>query len=158
MTAYLWLVWQEYKEHPYGAIYNQLRKKIPCEPSLLKDGKRLSKDKSVDTTYEKYLEAIILNGFDQDDYSDILVKLASEERFYLRELIARNRKELYSFETNLVKEYRDMTNPKLFIYPNPTSDCVYDCSFRTLCKVENECGDVQGIKETMYKVLKGRVL
>lgn len=156
MTAYLWLVWKTYGEVPAGATYNQLRKKIPAKPYLLKSGKSLSKDKSIDTTVQIYRGAILEHGFNIDDYQDILEKLSVNE-FYRRELIPRSKKELESFEEHLTYEYREMSSKHTHIYPNPNEYCPY-CYYRNLCKAENEGGDVQSIKEATFVVDKERRL
>lgn len=156
MTAYLWLLWQTYGELPAGAIYNQFRKKKPAEPYLVKDGSRLSKDKSIDTTYEMYLAAIEQHGFDVADYSDILVQLRNNE-FYKRELIARNKNELVNFTSQLQLELRELTSKSVPIYPHATRDCSWGCSFRILCKAENEGGDVDSLKQANYIIVDGRV-
>ena len=150
MTAYLWLVWRTYGEMPAGAVYNQLRKKIPAEPMLLKDGTRLSKDKSIDTTTAKYLEAINRNGFNPDDYEDILDKISLNE-FFRREVIPRNPHELETFEEFLTFECLDMINPMIPLYPNATRDCTY-CDYQTLCKSQNEKGDTESLKNNLYVV------
>lgn len=154
MTAYLWMVWKTYGEMPAGAIYNQLRKKLPATPMLLKDGKRLSQDKSIDTTREVYLQAIHDNGFNEADYADILEKIGLNE-FFRRETIPRNQNELLSFEENLVPEAREMTSKSTFLYPNATRDCVY-CDYRTICKAQNERGDVDSLKANLFVVEHGR--
>lgn len=45
------------------------------KPRLLKNG-QLSKDKSQNTTYNKYIEAIEENGLNREDYEDILSELS----------------------------------------------------------------------------------
>ena len=156
MTSYLWLVWKTYGEMPAGAVYNQLRKKIPAEPYLLKSGKSLSKDKSIDTTYKKYYDAILTHGFNPEDYEDTLIKIA-EKKFYCRELVPRNKNELGNFEQHLVDEYREMASKNTPIYSNPTRDCSW-CDYLCLCKAENEGGDVQSLKDGLFVVEPGKRL
>lgn len=156
MTAYLWLVWRSYGEVPAGAVYNQLRKKIPAEPYLLKSGKALSKDKSIDTTGVVYKSAILRYGFNIEDYRDILDRLSVNE-FYHREIIPRSQVELENFEKYLTYEYREMTSRNTHIYLNPSDSCSY-CDYRTLCKSENEGGDAQSIREAMFVVDRERRL
>lgn len=150
MTAYLWLVWKTYGEMPAGAIYNQLRRTLPVEPMLLKDGKRLSKDKSIDTTPDIYLKTVKEHGFNPDDYQDILQKLGVENRFFRRELIARNSHELRTFESFLLPEYREMTSRNTPMYPHPTRDCIWGCEFMSLCRSMNEGGDWKALASELY--------
>lgn len=156
MTAYLYLVWKHFGEMPKGAIYNQLRKKLPVEPLLLKSGQALSRDKSIDTTTEKYLAAIRAHGFDSEEYADILEKVACNE-FFRREIIPRNTNELQTFEENLVFESREMASKQTPIYPNPSRDCIY-CDYIQLCKAQNERGDVESLKKALFVVEAGRRL
>ncbi|MHA1302220.1 MAG: PD-(D/E)XK nuclease family protein [Candidatus Heimdallarchaeaceae archaeon] len=156
MTAYLWLVWTVYGEMPMGAIYNQLRKKVPTTPLRLKSG-ALSKVKSVDTTYKVYLETILEEGLDPKDYGEVLEFLKQKgNTFYKRELIPRNPNELTSFMENLVYESREMRSPSTAIYPSSTKDCVWACPYRVLCKVENEKGDVEALKDVLFIKEEGR--
>lgn len=155
MTAYLWLVQQEYGETPKGAIYNMLRRKIPMEPWLLKSGRGLSRDKSIDTTPGKYREAIARYGFQESDYSDVLVRLEDNE-FYRREPISRNKYELLNFGEQLRAEVQDMTNPYMIPYPYPKRDCTWSCEYKNLCKAQNEGGDVEALKIAGYKVITER--
>lgn len=157
MTAYLWLVYMKYGEMPAGAIYNQLRKKVPAEPMLLKDGKRLSKDKSIDTTPEIYRAAIKANNFDEADYEEFLHNLEGNE-FFRREYIARSEYELTHFATNLKEELREMKKPNLPLYPNPGRDCSWGCSYKMLCLCENTGGDLKGLIDANYMKVDGRVL
>lgn len=154
MTAYLWLVWQKYDEIPGGAIYNQLRKKIPAEPLVLKSGK-LSKDKSIDTTFEKYHAAIKANNLEESDYQDMLDSL-TERRFYRREYVARTPLELKRFTRQLADELREMKRRTTVIYPHVTRDCSWNCGYRMLCKAENEGGDVESLKEFNYEKTERR--
>ena len=160
MTAYCYLLWKKFGEYPAGAIYNELRKSLPCEPMLLKDGKKLSKDKSIDTTPEKYIATIQKHGFDISEYDDILAKLEDNE-FFKREIITRNKHELQAWEDNLVLEALDMDRAvkKNIMYPSPTKDCSWHCSeYRILCKCENEGGNAAGLKKMCYFVNAERLL
>lgn len=152
MTAYMYLVSKVLGEVPGGAIYNQLRKKLPVKPVVLKSGKALSKDKSIDTTHALYMQAILENGFDPTDYADILAKLKLNE-FYKREPIYRNKAELQTFEKHLVEEVREMTKKHLALYPSPSKDCKWRCrDYKILCKCQNEGGDIESLKDSLYIV------
>jgi hypothetical protein len=157
MTAYLWLVWQKYKEFPAGAIYNQLRKKIPAEPLLLKSGTALSKDKSIDTTRQVYLDTLLKYSFDPIDYADILTRLEQNE-FYRREFAARNQHSLEFFSKQLADEARTMTTKGIPLYPTPSRDCTWACPYKALSRAESEGGDVEALKEALFKVQKERSL
>jgi hypothetical protein len=151
MTAYLWMLMHLMDVAPKGALYNELRKKIPAQPEPLKRG-GLSKAKNVDTTYEVYLAAIHENELDPADYKDILTFLRNrDEGFYRRTAIARTKYELEHFGEQLKAEVKEMTNPDTVLYPHPTRDCSWSCSYRDLCMCENTGGDLQALIEANYE-------
>lgn len=151
MTAYLWLLKQLTDTMPKGAVYNQLRKKIPAEPELLKTG-GLSKNKGVDTTYEKYMKAIKDNDLNPKYYEDILEFLKNKDNgFYKREYVARSRYELEHFGEQLTAEVREMNSKQTVLYHHPTRDCSWSCSYRDLCLCEITGGDLQALIEVNYE-------
>jgi len=151
MTVYLWAAQQIFKVEFEGALYNVLRKKLPTVPRLIQNGTRLSKDKSIDTTYEVYLAEIEKHGFDPEEYSDILQHLQEKEQtFFQREKVRRNQTELATAGAMLRFEGVDMLNAP-FIYPNATWDCRWDCDFVSVCKAMNRGDDWQYLIETMYQ-------
>lgn len=156
MSAYLYLVWKTFDEVPGGAIYNQLRKKVPAIPFRLKAG-GLSKNRSIDTTKEIYLGEILRLGLDPADYADILAALEANE-FFRREPIARNWRELDNFGRYLEMEAREMFSKTTPIYPAPSRDCLWSCPYRFLCKIENEGGDFDGAREALFYEQEGRIL
>ena len=155
MTAYLWLVWQVHGEIPGGALYNELRKKIPAQPEVLVRG-GLSKKKNVDTTYEIYLTAIKNNHLNPEDYADILEFLRNKpDGFYRREAVARTKYELEHFAQNLIPEARAMNSKLTPLYPSPTRDCSWDCQYRDLCLCETTGGDLDSLIESLYEFAPG---
>jgi hypothetical protein len=155
MTAYLWLVWQVHGELPGGALYNELKKKIPAQPEPLVNGS-LSKKKNVDTTYEIYLTAIKNNHLNPVDYEDILEFLRNKpDGFYRREAVARTKYELEHFAGNLIPEARAMSSKNTPLYPSPTRDCSWDCQYRDLCLCETTGGDLESLIESLYEYAPG---
>jgi len=155
MTAYLWLVWQVHGEIPGGALYNELRKKIPAQPEPLVNG-GLSKKKNVDTTYKIYLQAIKNNHLNPVDYADILEFLKNKpDGFYRREAVARTKYELEHFAQNLIPEARAMSSKNTPLYPSPTRDCSWDCQYRDLCLCETTGGDLQSLIDSLYEHAEG---
>ena len=151
MTVYLWAAQQVFGVRFEGALYNVLRKKLPTVPRVLANGKGLSKDKSIDTTYEVYLQAIHDNGFNEEDYQDILQHLQNKPNtFYQRERIRRNQYEIAMAGYMLRLEGIDMLNDP-FIYTNATWDCRWDCDFVSVCKAMNRNDDWQWMLDTMFQ-------
>lgn len=151
MTMYLWAAQQILKQPIEGCYYNVLRKKLPVVPEVLKSGKGLSKAKTIDTTYDVYLQAILDNGFDPADYDEILDILANKKTgFFEREKVHRNQHEIAMAGRMLLLEAIDMLNDP-YIYPNPCRDCKWKCDYLTLCLATNRNDDVEYLKQTLYR-------
>ena len=158
MTAYNWLLSKKYPDRKIGGFYyNVIVKKLPAEPMLLKAGDRFSKDKSVDTTYEIFRQAIEKQGFKESDYSELLAMLKKKglASFFLRAEIARGRKELAIWEKYLTEECKEIANPETSMYPYPTWDCAY-CDFLMPCKMMQEGSDYQHVLDQLYVPKVGR--
>jgi hypothetical protein len=153
MTAYIFAV-RNAGINVAGAIYNEIKKKVPSDPPVLKDG-RLSQNKMIDTTRDIYYKKIIQLGQDPADYADMLQALGSKE-FIHREVVTRSRASLETFGDNIVHEVREMMSKNTPCYPYPTPDCLWDCSYRMLCRTENDKGDVDLLRNTLYRIGKGR--
>jgi len=135
-----------------GVLYNGLRKKVPRIPPVVNGGKNVSKDRSIDTTYEVYLETIHANKFNPEDYSEILdILQAKGNSFFKRERLERNETEMRLLEKRLYDEYRDMHDPNVRIYPSPTWDCAYMCDYKALCIAENLGSDVEFLIQQLYQ-------
>lgn len=148
MTAYCYMVWKLYDEKP-GILYNQLLKKIPAEPQVLKNG-GLSRDKNIVTTVEKYMAAIEENNLDWTDYAEVLGRIRENYHFYKRETSERTLNELKIFGDNLQLELLDYEAP--VIYPNITRNCRTDCMYFELCKCENTGGPTKNMMDYLFKV------
>jgi len=156
MSAYIYLLSKYFGyENVGGMIYNQLLKKIPASPQLLKNGS-LSKDKSIVTTRQKYYDAIIENGLNPDDYEDILYKIECTYKFYDRMVTTRTEHELKTWEQNTIAQMSDMSTP--LVYPNVSKDHIGGCarcSFYTLCRATRVSSDldyVNEIRDTEFEV------
>lgn len=151
MTMYLWAAQSILNQPVAGCLYNVLRKKLPTVPKVLVSGKGLSRDKSIDTTYEVYLKAIEDNGFDPDDYADYLDMLLNKDTgFFTRVKVHRNQHEIAMAGRMLLMEAIDMLNQP-YIYPNPTWDCRWKCDYKDLCLAMNRNDDVEYLRRTMYR-------
>jgi hypothetical protein len=151
--AYPLLVWKKYGELPGAFIFNILRKKIPAEPQILKNG-GLSQAKNIDTTFHIYRNKIAELGLDPADYIDILDNL-KYNKFNERVMVPRTRKELEIYEERLGIELYMMDaikerNQDYKAYPSLTKQCVNDCSFRSVCDCMNTGGNVESIITADY--------
>jgi hypothetical protein len=157
-TAYTWAAQWFYHCEVEGVIYTQFAKAVPHAPSVLKNGV-LSVNKNQRTTYGLFMKAIReLHGDGPDataPYQHFLNYLLESETpegndFILRTLVRRNENELASFYENLVLQTLEMlSNPPL--YPNPTSDCSWDCDFKPVCLAMNDGSDWQFILDQCFR-------
>lgn len=137
-TAYMLAMSEVYNEPIAGVVYTLLRKKLPVEPDILKNG-MLSQNKGIDTTPELYIAAVrkhhpgITNAEIKLKYGEILNQLLNQpNRFFRRVLVTRSTAQLDEMRNTLYQIARDMTNPRLTVYPSPGYFCS-NCLFQTPC-------------------------
>ena len=160
-VSYLYGAQKKLKIKIEGVIFNFLIKKLPSVPESLKNGE-LSK-KKIATTYDVYLDAIKKHyNFEEKEekekieillpYKEILEELQNQENpFFKREKVYKSQSEIEEIGRRLYYEYKEMRNPKINIFPNPTRDCSWDCGLRTLCIVENDDGDVKSLIDDIFE-------
>lgn len=152
LMTYLYLVSQNYPDIPVGgAFYNQLRKRIPAEPSINKNGS-VSKV-AIDTTYEIYYNAIIAQGCDPSDYQDQLNKLRGQE-FFRRSVVVRDQAAQDAFVEELQAIVYSMNHDPI-IYPNRTTYCRI-CDFANLCRIQSLGQDIDPVKQAFYTTWEER--
>lgn len=140
LSSYLWAYYAFTGEVPKAVIYNQLAKRVPQPPKILKSGLP-SKDKSQATTYEMYLDTLTRLGLDTGPYEGILDFLAAQQDNYFRRThITRTLDELALQERYIRDESIDMASDPA-IYPNPSLFHCRGCDFLVPCMVRNEGGD-----------------
>jgi len=151
ISSYIWAAQYLFNIPVEGVIYNGLRKKEPTKPTVLKSGKGLSKNKSIDTTYDVYLQAIKDNGFDPADYTDILNHLDNKgNKFFRREFVRRTHEAITSVQEQVFYEAIDMLSAEAF-YPNPTRDCSWDCDFKEVCQMVQNREDYEPMLQELYE-------
>jgi hypothetical protein len=158
VTAYTWAAEKMYGHLFEGVVYMQFVKSTPEQPNVLKSGE-LSKNKAQSTTYALYRNALLERyptGEFPAEYRDVLAYFESFEtpegdKFIRWDTVRRNSNQLLNVEQHIKAEIEEMTNPNLAIYPNPTSDCTWDCDFRTLCLAMDDGGDVEWLMESAFQ-------
>lgn len=137
-TAYMVAMAETYHEPIAGVVYTLIRKKLPVEPDVLKNG-MLSQNKGIDTTPELYIATIkkhhvgISNAEIKSQYGEIINQLLNQpNKFFRRILVTRSNAQLDEMKHTLYQVARDMTNTKLQCYPNPGYFCG-NCLFQTPC-------------------------
>lgn len=141
ISAYMWAAEQWFKRPIHGFVYVQLTKDVAKPPKRLASG-QLSVDKKQKTTYSLFRQALI------QDYGEVrrapkkmldyLNWLASEEtpegdRFIRWDLVTRTKEQKISTYHHIMAEVKMMIDPDLYLFPNPTRDCIWDCPFRDAC-------------------------
>lgn len=137
-TAYMVAMSEVYQEPIAGVVYTLIRKKLPVEPDVLKNG-MLSQNKVIDTTPELYIAAVkkhhpgISNAEIKTQYGEIISQLLNQpNKFFRRVLVTRSNAQLEEMKRTLYQVARDMTNTKLQCYPNPGYFCS-NCLFQQPC-------------------------
>lgn len=141
ISAYIWAM-EQILQHPIeGFIYLQLTKDLIQKPRRLKNGS-LSVDKKQKTTYQLVRKEII------EDYGSVQVapnkvieflnhmaeqNFPEGDRFIRWDLVKRSKEQLISTYNHIMGEVRMMINPNLYLFPNPTRDCIWDCPLRDIC-------------------------
>lgn len=141
ISAYIWAAEQWLQTPIYGFIYLQLTKDVAKPPRRLKNGE-LSVDKKQKTTYQLVKQEII------NDYGSVsnapnkvleLLNAMAEQEFpegdkFIRwDFVQRSREQIISTYNHIMGEARMMINPNLYLFPNPTRDCIWDCPMRDIC-------------------------
>jgi len=141
ISAYMWAAEQWFQHPIYGFIYLQLTKDVARPPKRLKNGE-LSVEKKQKTTYALLRQAIIDDfGSIQkapNKYIEFLNIMAEKEtpegdRFIRWDFVKRSRNQLISTYNHVMGEARTMIDPNIYLYPNPTRDCIWDCPLRDVC-------------------------
>lgn len=127
-------------------MWDHIRTKLPSEPKLLVKG-GLSK-REIDTTYETYYAAIIRNGLNPDDYSDILSALKKRRDFYMRVKLPVKEGMLNSVLEDAKVTARQIQEGR--IYRNISQMHCPKCMYRALCEAALQGGDEEYIRDTLY--------
>jgi hypothetical protein len=160
VSSYIWAATLIYGTAIEGACWMQFIKAVPDEPRVLNDG-TLSLDKRQYTTAAIYKAACIkYYGKVPSRYVEIINHFASLEepdsdRFIRRETIYRNEVFAQNEERKIFSEIDDMVDPALSLYPNPTSDCTWDCNYRAPCLAMDDGSDYSYMLQTEYDKWEG---
>lgn len=159
VNAYCWAFERLYGQPPEGMVYVQLKKAAPNLPIQLQDGS-LSVNKSQATTYDLFRAAALTLSPDPDNwpekYHTFLAYMAEQDTpegdaFIRRDMLRRNAAVVGTEWMKIQAEVTDMTNPNLPLYPNPTRDCVWDCSFKPVCLAMDDGSDWEYLLKENYQ-------
>ncbi len=157
LTTYIYAARYRWGDQVEGAIVQQHVKAFPDAPKRLARG-GFSKDKRQNVTYAGYREALVAEfGRVPSEYLEFLNDLALEEdRFVRRDVFYRNPTQVRAETVKMAAEARDMLDPALPLYPNPTRDCPWDCAFKQPCIERDSGGDYQWLLRANYQKRKRR--
>jgi len=149
-NGYLWALCSLLGGPVNGIMFNLIRTKLPTKPRLLKNG-TLSKDKSIDTDVQTYLETIKEHNLNPDDYQDILEVVKERERpFFKRHRVERTPEEIKEIGKELYLSAQDIRQARGHIFRNATHDCSWDCEFKELCIMEKKRLDTETYKKLNF--------
>jgi hypothetical protein len=149
VTTYVWAASHIYKRPVVGVRYIQFIKTAPEPPRILSSGK-LSTASNLVSSYPLYYEALERMFGDADrappEYHNKLAQIGQAEgehydRYIKRDLVRRNINACNAEAIKILLEAEDMLNPDLPLYPNPTRQCPYMCSFLAPCVTMDDGGD-----------------
>jgi hypothetical protein len=151
--SYLWALQILLGIQIEGFYYNMLRKKAPRPLTLLKSG-HLSANKQQDTTFshaKRQLQEFYPDGIPRY-YKDLLDHLrAKGNRFFHRQIVRRNQKELANLGRVIAAEAKDMITPTVEITRNPTRWNCSGCPFVAPCTSKWEDSDWRFILDHAFR-------
>lgn len=145
ISAYLWAAEQWFGRPIHGFMYVQLTKETPQPPKRVANG-TLSTDKKQKTTHALYRAELIKDYKEvrrapakMIDFLNTLAELDTPEgdRFVRWDMVTRTKAQKESTYYNIMGEVELMTTPNLYLFPNPTRDCSWDCPFRDACIMQD---------------------
>jgi hypothetical protein len=169
-STYIWASQMEAHMYdlPYGdvdeVLYQALRKKVPTEPTPLKNGTPSLNRTEESTTaemFEAYVRSENLTVWFEDNakaqgYYTWLLE-TGDENFIVRRYAYRNKAMVDNTGKQLAMVAKEMLNPNLDIYPNYTSDfrCTR-CAFRAPCVAEQDGSGAGYMLDNGYERNRGR--
>lgn len=131
-SSYIWAAEQLYDIKLEGVIFNEIKKTVPKEPKVNKNG-TLSVDKRQQTTAKLFRAKCEEVGQEPSKYQEYLDYLEDYGPEFVRRVITYRGKAAKRVQHQLiVDEAIDMaSNPR--IYPNPSDFNCRGCPFRTPC-------------------------
>jgi hypothetical protein len=148
-SSYAWALRKQLGLEVRGVIYNELRKKVPVQPKVLKDGS-LSTDKRQDTTHDIFLEAIISNGLDIEDYGGHLAFMTAYPKEFFRRTQVTFTLEMLDIAGERIRLEAVEMLEKPSIYPTPSRFNCTGCAFLAPCIALHEGRDYTTILKENY--------
>lgn len=149
-SSYAWAIQRQLGLEVRGVIYNQLKKKPPDPPRMLKSG-GFSIAKNQDTDFITYLRTLKEHGIEPSGYREFLSYLKHNPKEYCRRIrISYTQQQLEIVGQRIEREAREMINPNLQIYPSPS---MMNCNG---CRFYGPCVQIQEGREPMMDMYEKR--
>lgn len=149
-SSYAWAIREQLGLEVRGVIYNELRKKAPRKPSVLRSG-ALSVNKSQDTTYETYLATINELGYKAKAYDSILQYLKDNPKEFVRRTKVTYTSRMMDIVGKRIRAEAVNMLGDPDIYPTPSRFNCNGCRFFAPCLALQEGSDPQFILDEMYE-------
>lgn len=136
-----------------GIIYDQVLAKVPTIPKLTQKGEMSRADIRCD--WPTYVEHLLANGLNPEDYPEMAIKLA-DKPFFKRYYIYRPQIEIKNFVDDMNRRIWDMSRTRAHIYMSENRINCTPCPFRELCIGKLKGADLEGIIERQYAPRRSR--
>lgn len=149
LMLYPWAAKIQYGIDLAGIVYNYVKSKPPSIPKLNKD-KSLSRRK-ISTDYPTLVRFLKANGYDINDFREVLIPLRKKSDFLRRYRLPREpfvTKEILKDTLSTVKRIEDT---KRFVRVI-TRDCSRQCAYHNLCRAELNGFDTQMMRTSDFVI------
>lgn len=158
LLLYNWLLPQLSYPKPYGVIWDYIRTKPPTRPKQLANGS-ISKDKSIDTTYDVYMSTVIetVGREEAKNYLEFAEQLkGKEEKFFRRVYLPHpNQTMVTTVVIDVLATAKEIhARGPYATERNLSYDCVR-CSYYSLCQTELRGLDSSYMRKTDFTLEKG---
>lgn len=156
-VAYQWAFEQITGEPIAGVIYTFIKKKLPVEPKVLKNG-TVSTSVTTGMTVESYTRVLRQQHQSLADYRETLEKLEQAE---MVNFITRAEAQATDTQKQLMGEQikalaKMMADPDLYIYPSPDKQRCLACDYRDPCVLTSAGFSPEQMFTTSYKQAEPR--
>jgi len=155
ITGYAYLFYHQTGKFARGLIYNALLKNVPTVPPVIKNGSRLTKAKDMPYTAALYYQEIERNGFNVEDYTEIIDYYESRGwlQFFVREWTSRSQVEVEAYERMIRWTWFEMNQAVDDfdrVFPSGSIHRCATCPFFSVCKAVNTGEDFEYILQSNF--------
>jgi ATP-dependent helicase/DNAse subunit B len=148
LMLYPWAAKQQFGIDIAGVYYNYVKSKPPSVPKLNQDGS-LSKRKIV-TDYPTAYRFLKQNGYDPNDFSEMLKPLARQSPFLRRYKLSREEEVTKNILLDTLSVVKRIDETKRWTR-TITRDCVR-CEYQDICRAELNGFDTTMMRQTSFNI------